>query len=73
MPSGLARVRGSLTIFKMLATLKFVALALLAVDASALSKPKVRRPLTFSQDGTFQIAIFEDLHYGECKQSHLVA
>jgi hypothetical protein len=23
------------------------------------------RPLRFTQDGTFQISVFEDLHYGE--------
>ncbi|KAH8179483.1 calcineurin-like phosphoesterase domain-containing protein [Sarocladium implicatum] len=51
------------------ATLKLVTSALLAAEASALSKPKARRPLTFSEDGTFQIAIFADLHYGESPAS----
>lgn len=37
----------------------------LAAPALALAKSQRQRPLTFSEDGTFQIAIFEDLHYGE--------
>jgi hypothetical protein len=28
----------------------------------------LRRPLQFAADGTFQISIFEDLHFGESKQ-----
>lgn len=24
-----------------------------------------RRPLTFNKDGTFQVSVFEDLHFGE--------
>lgn len=50
----------------LLGTLAFVA------AASAQNGPG--KPLTFREDGTFRIAIFEDLHYGEgesrriCKQ-----
>ena len=29
----------------------------------------LRRPLRFAKDGTFQISIFEDLHFGESKLS----
>lgn len=28
---------------------------------------RISQPLTFNQDGTFQISIFEDLHFGESK------
>jgi hypothetical protein len=30
-------------------------------------------PLQFSQDGTFQLAIFEDLHFGESERMHFSA
>lgn len=32
--------------------------------------PGLGRPLRFTKDGTFQISIFEDLHYGESKSEY---
>lgn len=45
------------------------------LDAKPLAKKVVNStnpfgPLTFSSDGTFQISIFEDLHFGESNTSH---
>jgi hypothetical protein len=50
-----------------IAVMKVTIWALLATQAAALGKPKHKKPLKFSKGGTFQIAIFEDLHYGEGK------
>lgn len=29
-----------------------------------------RKPLVFNKDGTFQVSIFEDLHFGESRCCH---
>ena len=52
-------------VLRSLSGMKYSLLALWAAQAAALAKPKPQRPLSFKKDGTFQIAIFEDLHYGE--------
>lgn len=56
---------------------------LLALLGSSLQAPAVkdplldnpaefrRKPLTFNDDGTFQVSIFEDLHFGESMLSSL--
>jgi hypothetical protein len=37
----------------------------ICVAAPAPEYSQFSRPLRFEQDGTFQISIFEDLHFGE--------
>lgn len=37
------------------------------ITKGQLDSTRIFGPLTFNSDGTFQISIFEDLHFGESK------
>lgn len=67
------RRRGSLS-RKLTMTFALVLLAVLAIFSHGRAFPWGRsnglgNPLRFARDGTFQISIFEDLHYGEGESS----
>lgn len=51
----------------LLRTAGILALAHVALAAPGSKGQHERRPLTFGPDGKFQIALIEDLHYGEGK------
>jgi hypothetical protein len=44
-------------------------LASLAAALPSQNKPRATETLRFTAEGTFQISVFEDLHYGEGAQT----